>query len=215
MIRALMKIFLMVSFLTPPGWADSNQSVKVIDEGEGWYRIEVIPPSVDTIPGAGKFKDLQPGLFFDENGAGVGYLKVVVDTLPTELWLDGKRVMMNSSVQEFSLFQGKHFVSLFSPKQVYLTFREETPEVFWQKIMPAGLGTNRFGLIVSYEREAVRTGTKWVQVTPDDTQTVQLSLLEVRRVYNRNATTAAITFFSVAMVIAAAMFGSAALLAGE
>lgn len=213
MIR--MVFFLMISFLALPGWADSNQSVNVSDEGEGRYRIEVIPPSVDTIRGAGKFTDFQPGLFFNENGAGVGYLKVMVDTLPTEIFLDGKRMMMNSLMQEIPLLQGKHFVSLFSPKQVYLAFREETPEGLWLKIMPAGLVTDRFGLIASYEREAVRTGTKWVQVTPDDTQTVRLSSLEVRRVYSRNATTAAITFFSIATVIAAAMFGSAALLAGE
>ncbi|MGQ9678061.1 MAG: hypothetical protein ACUVUD_02115 [bacterium] len=210
-----MKLFLMVSFLTLPAWADSNQSVNVIDEGEGEYRFEVTPPSVDTIKGGGKLKGLQEGFFFEENGAGIGYLRVLVDTFPVELFLDGKKMMMNSSVQEFPLFQGKHFVSLFSPKQVYLSFREETPGVFWQKIMPAGLGSYRFGLISSYEREAVRTGTKWMQVTPDDTQTVELSSLEVRRIYYRHAKTAAITFFSVATVIAAAMFGSAALLAGE
>ncbi|NPV13528.1 hypothetical protein HPY86_01165 [candidate division WOR-3 bacterium] len=214
-MRRLLSLFLTINFLLPSVWADADKSVDVIDEGEGQFRIEVPLSPVDTGRGAKESQGLEADWSFDDGGAGIGYLKIAIDTFPAEVYLDGKKLVLNGPVQEFSIIQGKHFVSLFSPKQVYLAYRDETPEVFWQKVAPEGLGTDRFGLIASYEREAVRTGTRWVRVTPEETLVVSLSPIEARRAYRRNATTAAITFFSIATVIAAAMFGSAALLAGE
>ncbi len=215
MIRRLLTIFLMLNFISPTVRADADKTVDVIDEGEGQFRIEVPLSPVDTSRVIRKPPSPEDDWSFDDGGAGIGYLKIAIDTFPAEVYLDGKKLMLNGPMQEFSILQGKHFVSIFSPKQVYLAYRDETPEVFWQKVTPEGLGADHFGLIASYEREAVRTGTRWIQVSRDETLAVRLSPVEARRAYRRNATTAAITFFSIATVIAAAMFGSAALLAGE
>jgi len=215
MIRRLLSLFLILNLLTPSVWAGADKTVDVIDEGAGRFRIDV--PQTPADSGQGKKDALSPQgeWFFDEGGAGIGYLKVVIDTFPAEVYLDGQRLMISNEVQDFSVLPGKHFVSLFPPKQVYLAYREETPEIFWQKIAQKDFDTYRFGLIASYERDAVRTGTRWIQVTADDTVAVRLSLRDSGRVYRHSATTAAITFFSVAAVIAAAMFGSVALTARE
>ncbi len=189
----------------------------IIDAGGARFEIEV-PPMVPIDTGKQKERkgsEPLPSVMVEESGAGQGYVVVSIDTLPSAVYLDGQEVMIAEDGQVIPLLQGRHYLSLFSPKQVYLTFREEAPEGFWRMAMPGGVTIDRFGLISSYERDAVRVGTRWVQVVPDDTVAVHLSQKEVQRTYRRQATVAAITFFSVATIIASAMFGSVALIERE
>lgn len=210
-MRRVFVCLLALSSITAPLRAGAGAPVEVRDEGEGGFRLELPPPGTPT-------RTIRQGAewTYDESGAGAGYVRVVVDTFPVAVYLDGVRMVFTGPEQGLALPAGRHFVSFFPPKQVYLAYRAETPEVFWQRVLPeGGLPGARFGLLASYEGEAVRAGTRWLQVVPEETLAVQLSRQEMRRTYQRHGMTAALTFFSIATVLAAAMFGSAALLAGE
>jgi hypothetical protein len=211
-IRQILVLILSSSLLVPPVSAGGSE---IIDEGAGQFRIEVpvvLPAETTRVP-----RNLLPEqpAFAEEAGAGIGYLAVDLDTMPAELFLDGQRIQVSTPVVVFKVGQGRHYLSLFDLKAVYITYRDETPEKFWQMVAPEGVPADRYSLMSSFEREAVKVGTMWVTVDPDDTVRVRLSHREVVTTYRRNAATAAITFFSVTAVIAAAMFGSIALLARD
>lgn len=198
--------------VVPPLYGAGEGGAEVIDSGDGQFRIEVpVVVPAETTKARRVLEQSEPD-FVEGVGAGVGYLAVFLDTVPSELFLDGKKMLLQSPSIVLPVRQGRHYLSLFDTKDVYVTYRDETPERFWQLIMPDGLPADRFSLMSSFEREAVRVGTRWLQVDVDDTLTVSLSPKDVAQTYRRHATTAAITFFSVTAVIAAAMFGSFALL---
>lgn len=213
-MRRFLVFGLTFMLLVPPGWAGSDGSLPVIDEGEGQFRIEapVIVPSDTVRPkhGMGEAAD-----FVEEASSGQGYVRVVVDTFPVAVNIDGQMVIIDRADAVLPIRAGRHFLSLFPVKDIYLVYRDETPAGFWQMIDGQEEIFDRFGLISSYEREAVRAGTRWVRLTPGDTADVRLSDSEVKQVYRRNAMATAITFFGVTAVIAAAMFGSVALISGE
>ncbi len=183
------------------------------DEGGGGFRIEVpVPDKKETErPRA----ERQDSLFFVGGGTGQGWMVVNVDTFPLEVFVDGKKMVVTDKEELITLLPGRHYVSLFPVRDVFLAYRDETPEWFWRMLSPDGLPADRFALLASYEREAVRAGTRWVQIEPDDTSAVHLSPSEVSQVYRRQGSGVAITFFSIATLIAAAMVGSVALLMGD
>jgi len=210
--RKQLAIILAILMLAPPVNAGGAGAGEIIDEGGGQFRIEVpVTTPVDSTDALRRHETMDGTDIFEESGAGIGYIAVQPDTVPEVVYVDGKRVIIEQPGKIFPLQQGRHFLSLFETRDVYLAFREEMPERFWQKIAPAR-SQDRFALMSSYEREAVKTGTRWVSVTVDDTVTVNLSRHEVVATYRRNATTAALTFFSVTAVIAAAMVGSVVLI---
>lgn len=216
--RRILTALLIFVLLIPPTWAGPSQGTDIIDGKGERFEIELpaTTPEDTTRPKKEEIEPVvAPALFLEESGAGPGYLLVSIDTFPAEVYLDGQPVIVNSPQQVFPILQGRHFLSLFPIKQVYLTYRNETPEGFWQMMSPKWFPQDRFGLISSYEREAVRVGTQWVQVAPDDTINVCLSQKEVLRTYRRQATFTAITLFTVATLIASAMFGSIALISKE
>ncbi|MCX7732066.1 MAG: hypothetical protein N2248_02755 [candidate division WOR-3 bacterium] len=206
--RKTVALILSGLLLAPPVQAAGDGGAGIIDEGGGEFRIEV-PVTIpqDTVrQGQPRIPADRSGLF-EESGAGIGYLVVQPDAVPDSIFLDGRRVLIDRQDKLLAVQQGRHYLSLFDVRDVYLAFRDETPSVFWQRIAP-GLQVDRYALMSSYEREAVRTGTKWVSVLPEDTIAVRLSRQEVAQTYRRHAGTAALTFFSVTAVIAAAMIGS-------
>lgn len=208
-LRKTVALLLSGLLLVPPVPAAGDGGAGIIDEGGGEFRIEVPV----TIPREDTIRQVQPqtptdrsGLF-EESGAGIGYLVVEPDAVPDSVFLDGRRVLIDRQDKLLAVQQGRHYLSLFDVRSVYLAFRDETPPVFWQQIAPE-LQVDQYALMSSYEREAVRTGTKWVSVLPEDTIAVRVSRQEVAQTYRRHAGTAALTFFSVTAVIAAAMIGS-------
>lgn len=206
-LKRTVALFL-AGLLVAPVRAAGDGGASIIDEGGGGFRIEV-PVTVprDTVrPVLPRMPAERSGLF-DEAGAGIGYLAVLPDRVPDSVFLDGRRVQIDMPGKLLAVQQGRHYLSLFEVRDVYLAFRDETPVAFWQRIAP-GFSPDRFALMSSYEREAVRAGTKWVTVMSDDTIVVRLSRQEVERTYRRHAGTAALTFFSITAVIAAAMLGS-------
>ncbi|MGQ9708123.1 MAG: hypothetical protein ACUVUR_04535 [bacterium] len=211
-MRRLISIILSISLALSTVFAGGTE---IIDDGGGQFKIEVpVIAPVETIKVRRDLEENQ-SLFAEEAGAGVGYVAVELDTLPGELFLDGRRILVNSPGSIFTVRQGRHYISLFAVREVYITYRDETPEKFWQLAVPEGVPADRFSLMSSFEREAVKAGTRWITVDPDDTVEVRLSQRETATIYRRNATTAAITFFSVTAIIAAAMLGSVALLARD
>lgn len=211
-MRRFLALVLAGILVVPPLYGAGEGGTEVIDSGGGQFQIEVpvVVPAETTRVRRVVEQDEQD--FVEGVGAGVGYLAVYLDSVPGELFLDGKKMLLQIPSSLLPVRQGRHYLSLFDVKDVYVTYRDETPERFWQLIVPDGLLADRFSLMSSFEREAVRVGTRWVQVDVDDTVEVSLSQKEVAQTYRRHATTAAITFFSVTAVIAAAMFGSFALL---
>jgi hypothetical protein len=197
--------------LVPPVDAGGAGTGEIIDEGTGQFPIEVpvtVPP--ESVPVQNSRPEGEPVLF-EESGAGIGFIAIMPDTIPTALYLDGREVVVDRQGMVFPVAPGRHYVSLFTSRDVYLAFRDELPERFWQRVAPA-TALERFALMSSYEREAVRSGTRWLSLGADDTAAVSLSSREVAAIYRRQATTAAITFFSVTAVIAAAMVGSVVLI---
>lgn len=217
-LRPLLTALLTFVLITPPVWSGPSQGTDIIETGGERFEIEASPTIPrDTTQAKKGRTEPEPILtpFLEESGAGQGWVAISIDTFPTELCLDGNPVIVNIPRQVLPLIQGRHFLSLFPLKQVYLTYRDETPEGFWQTRMSQDMPLDRFGLISSYEREAVRTGTQWVQVIPDDTIDVLLSHKVVHQTYRRQAMHTAITLFTVAAVIASAMLGSVALISKE
>jgi hypothetical protein len=210
-VRKLLALILTLLVPVPPVQAAGAGGGEVIDEGGGNFRIEVpVTTPQESTAVRSRPPATEPDIF-EETGAGIGYITIEPDTVPQEVYLDGKPVIVDQPGRIFPVQQGRHYVSLFATRDVYLAFRDELPERFWQRVAPA-TAADRFVLMSSYEREAVRTGTRWLDITADDTITVSLSRREVMATYRRQATTAAITFFSVTAVIAAAMVGSVVLI---
>ncbi|MEO0067975.1 MAG: hypothetical protein ABIK23_02435 [candidate division WOR-3 bacterium] len=214
-MRQFLALVLAGILVAPPLYSAGEGDMEIIDAGDGQFRIDV--PVVVPAETTEARRVLEQGEedFVEGVGAGIGYLAVSLDTVPEELFLDGKKMFLQRPSIVLPVQQGRHYLSFFEVKDVYITYRDETPERFWQLIAPGGLPADRFSLLSSFEREAVRVGTKWVQVDAFDTVKVTLSQKEVAQTYQRHAATAAITFFSVTAVIAAAMFGSVALLARD
>ncbi|MEO0051743.1 MAG: hypothetical protein ABIK11_04250 [candidate division WOR-3 bacterium] len=208
-LRKTVALLLSGLLLVPPVQAAGDGGAGIIDEGGGEFRIEVpvTTPQEDTVRQVQPQTPADRSGLFEESGAGIGYLVVEPDAVPDSIFLHGRRVLIDRQDKLLAVQQGRHYLSLFDVRDVYLAFRDETPSVFWQRIAP-GLQVDRYALMSSYEREAVRTGTKWVSVLPEDTIAVRVSRQEIAQTYRRHAGTAALTFFSVTAVIAAAMIGS-------
>ncbi len=213
--KSLLVLFLSGMMLNSGGWALGAGGSDLIDEREQ-FRIE-LPATMpmDTIRRQIDTERNKNSSFVEEVGAGIGFVAVYPDTVPTEIYCDGCRMLVEKPGTVFSVQQGRHYLSFFGIKDVYLAYRDETPEQFWRLISPAGLPADRYALLSSYEREAVRTGTRWITVGADDTAVVEISLKQTLRAYRHHATNTAITFFSVTAVIAAAMAGSIMLIARE
>ena len=115
------------------------------------------------------------------------------------------RVTGDSAV--FAARPGKHFVSLFPPRKVFQAFKDDAPEHFWKRLRDQGLvgEANQTRLLSSYERGAVRVGTRWVYVVPDDTMPVRLSRAKVRETYRRDSSCVFGTFLAWTLLVAAGM----------
>ncbi len=215
-VRKPVVILSLLAWLVFPCAGGEGGAVDVRDEGGGGFRIEVPVPDAGKTPATRQQPAVETGeVFFATEGAGQGFVILEVDTVPVDIFIDGQKVALTDRNGGFTLLPGRHYFSLFPAREVFLAYQDETPEGFWRMITAEGLPADRFALLASYEREAVRAGTRWVRIEADDTMKVSLSAQEVAKVYRRHATGAAITFFSVATVIAAAMFGSVALLMME
>lgn len=139
-------------------------------------------------------------------GQPVGWLAVEVDSLPAKVYLDGELRSL-ASPTTFELSPGRHFVSLFEPRQVYRAYNDGAPEAFWERLFAQGLVTDadRDRLVSSYERGAVRVGTKWVYVVPDETLDVRLSAAEVSATYHRDSSGMLTTFVGWTLLIGLGM----------
>jgi len=137
--------------------------------------------------------------------AAVGYVCIETDTVPTQVFVDATTIEVGSGPVWVEAAPGKHFVSLFPPKKVYQAASGEAPEHFWERLRKLGAIPEQPGLLSSYEAGAVRAGTNWVYVTPDDTVSVKLSRAEVHRTYRRDSGCVMRTFIGWTLALGAAM----------
>ncbi len=135
----------------------------------------------------------------------VGYVEIKVDVAPAEVYLDNRLVVVDSAGTIVEARPGKHFVSLFQPKKVYQAFRDETPEQFWTPLRRQRAISESRRLLSSYERGAVRVGTKWIYLVPDDTVTVRLSAAKVRETYHRDSACVLTTFVGWTLLVGVGM----------
>jgi hypothetical protein len=146
-------------------------------------------------------------------GQPVGWVLVEVDSLPVDIYLDGAQHSLVVGSGTFELGPGKHYISLFGPRKVFQAFKDDAPGEFWDKLREQKLigEGNTTQLLSSYERGAVRVGTKWVYVVPDDTLTVRLSSAAVSETYRRDSSGVLNTFVSWTLLIGLGMMLSALL----
>jgi phage terminase large subunit-like protein len=137
-----------------------------------------------------------------------GYVSVTTDSVPAEVYLDGTTIEMSSATSVVEATPGKHFVSLFPPRKVYEAMFEQAPEQFWDKLRSKGIVEDQPGLLSSYEAGAVRIGTQWVYVAPDETTSVRLSQSEVARTFRHDTGCVTSTFLGTVLLIGAAMIVS-------
>ncbi|OYD16191.1 hypothetical protein CH330_03515 [candidate division WOR-3 bacterium JGI_Cruoil_03_51_56] len=135
----------------------------------------------------------------------VGYLEIKTDAPLAEVYLDNRLVIVDSTGTVTRAKPGKHFVSLFPPKKVYQAFRDDTPDQFWDALRRQKAISESRRLLSSYERGAVRVGTKWVYAVPDDTVPVRLSMAKVRKTYYRDSSCVLRTFVGWTLLIGAGM----------
>ena len=138
----------------------------------------------------------------------VGYIEIQTDSAPSEVFLDRELVVMNADKVVAEARPGKHFVSLYPPRKVFLAFKDEVPEKFWEPLREArALGGER-ELISSYERGAVKVGTKWVYVSPEDTVLVRLSHEKVKATYGKDSSCLLGTFVGWTLLLGGGMIVS-------
>jgi hypothetical protein len=134
-----------------------------------------------------------------------GWLEIRADTADVEVYLDDRVLLPGAEGVVVEETPGKHFVSLYPPRLVYLAFREDAPEHFWDKLrLTTPLG-DEYGLISSYERGAVRVGTKWVYVVPEETLAVSLSSTAADETYNRDSSGVLGTFLIITGLVGVGM----------
>jgi len=137
--------------------------------------------------------------------AAVGYVSVETDSLPDQVYLDATSVPMTAAPVVLEATSGKHFVSLFPPRKVYQAAYGDAPEQFWDKLRKVGAIGDEPGLLSSYEAGAVRVGTDWVYVTPEDTVRVKLSHADAQKTYRHDSNCVMGTFIGWTLAVGAAM----------
>jgi hypothetical protein len=135
----------------------------------------------------------------------VGYVSIHTDSLPDEVFLDATAVHMTQAPKVMEATPGKHFISLFPPRKVYLAAAEQAPEHFWEKLRQLGAIGDQYELMSSYEAGAVKVGTSFIYVQPDETVSVRLSHKEVLKTYRRDSGCVMRTFFGWTLLIGASM----------
>jgi hypothetical protein len=134
-----------------------------------------------------------------------GWVDVRSDSDSTEVFFDDRALLPGVAGTVVEAEAGKHFVSLFPPSKVYLAFREDAPEHFWDKLrLTTPLG-DEYAIISSYERGAVRVGTKWIYVVPEETLAVSLSGAEAEKAYKQDSNVVLGTFVVLTLLVGAGM----------
>lgn len=137
--------------------------------------------------------------------AAGGFVAVTVDSLPAHVYIDATTVIIDSGFRVLEAAPGKHFVSLFPPEKVYRASTEQAPQQFWDELRRVGAIGDEYGLLASYEAGAVRAGTRWVYVMPDETLAVSLSRAAVDKTYRTDSGCAMQTFLGWVMLTGAVM----------
>ena len=150
-------------------------------------------------------------LFCVSGWASSGYVEIAIDSIPSEVYVDNRLVLVNTDSHLVEAGPGKHFVSLFPPRKVYLAFKDDAPEHFWNQLRKQEAIGDEFQLLSSYEQGAVRIGTEWVYVVPDDTIPVRLSWSKAQQAYHNDSSCVLSTFLGWTMLIGAGMILSAIL----
>lgn len=140
-------------------------------------------------------------------GRPVGWVAVEIDSQPANLYLDGRPQTLPGGHGVFELSPGRHFVSLFNPQMVYRAYSDGAPDTYWEQLHAQGLleERDRTRLMSSYERGAVRVGTKWLYVMPDETLAVRISAREVEETYRRDSSGMLTTFVGWTLLIGLGM----------
>lgn len=137
--------------------------------------------------------------------AAGGFVAVTVDSLPAHVYIDATTVVIDSGFRVLEASPGKHFVSLFPPVKVYRASTEQAPQQFWDELRRVGAIGDEYGLLASYEAGAVRAGTRWVYVMPDETLAVSLSRAAVNKTYRTDSGCATQTFLGWVLLTGAVM----------
>ncbi|MEO0082432.1 MAG: hypothetical protein ABIL25_09110 [candidate division WOR-3 bacterium] len=143
--------------------------------------------------------------------APAGYLSIETDQETTEVYVDSRFELVPKEGVVVAVSPGRHFVSLFPPRKVYQAFRDETPEQFWDEMRRAGTISESRRLLSSYERGAVREGTKWVYAASDDTIPVRLSAKKALERYNQDSSCVLNTLLGWTVLVGIGMAVSLAL----
>jgi hypothetical protein len=144
-------------------------------------------------------------LFTTSWAVPVGYVEIQTDSAPSQVFLDRQLVVMDSETVVAEAQPGKHFVSFYPPRKVFLAFKDEVPEKFWEPLREAqALGGER-DLLSSYERGAVKVGTKWIYVAPEDTVLVRLSHEKVKETYGKDSSCLLGTFVGWTVLLGGGM----------
>ncbi len=137
-----------------------------------------------------------------------GFLSIQTDSVPSQIYVDDRVLVTDTGPRIVEAPVGRHFVSLFPPRKVYLAFRDDAPEQFWSGFDGRAELAGEYELLSSYERGAVRVGTDWVYVVPGDTVPVRLSHARVREVYRRDSSCVLGTFLGWTLLIGGGMIAS-------
>ncbi len=134
-----------------------------------------------------------------------GYIGIRTDSVPAEVHLDDRLLIVGPDGCVAEAGPGKHFVSLFPPRKVFLAFKDDSPEHFWNQLRRRRAVGEATELLSSYERGAIQVGTKWVYVVPGDTQFVRLSYARTQETYQRDSSCLLGTFLGWTLLIATGM----------
>ena len=137
--------------------------------------------------------------------AAGGFVALTVDSLPAHVYLDATTIVIDTGSRVLEASPGKHFVSFFPPAKVYRASAEQAPQQFWDGLRRVGAIGDEYGLLASYEAGAVRAGTRWVYVVPDETLAVSLSRAAVSKTYRSDSGCAMQTFLGWVMLTGAVM----------
>lgn len=142
---------------------------------------------------------------------GTCYLRVESDSVPTCIYVDGRKLTQNGSPMLISLPPGRHYVGYFPADRVQLTFRDEAPRLYWQWVGRDAQLAGDYDLMSTFDRSAVRSGTRWTRPAHGDTVNVRLSWRDTRRAYLTSGHHTAWAVFGITTAIAVAMVISQAL----
>lgn len=138
----------------------------------------------------------------------VGYVAIETDSIPAEVFLDSRALLVDEGRMVVEAQAGKHFVSLFPPRKVYQAFRDNTPEQFWEPMRQQRVFDESRRMMSSYELGAVQVGTKWIYVAPEDTVMVRLSKADVQNTYRRDSGCLLSTFLGWTLLVGVGMLVS-------